>query len=270
MSFSILMSLYWKEQPSFLRQSLDSVFDQTLPPDEVILVEDGPISDELQYVVSEFLERHSEMKVVSLPVNGGLGKALNEGLKHCSNELIARMDTDDISDPERFQKQVSFMKSHPDIDICGSWLQEFEGDLTNILNVKKVPISHQDISKYIKSRNPINHPSVIFRKTAVQNAGSYKSFPLFEDYFLWARMMANGCKFANIPECLVYFRVSLDMYKRRGGFRYAKDSAKFQWTLHKLGLTSALTAIKASILRGGVYILPNSLRASIYSKFLRS
>lgn len=264
------MSLYDKERPEFLRQSLDSVFGQTLRTHEVVLVEDGPITDELGFVVEEYSKRYPELKIVPLAVNGGLGHALNEGLKHCSHDLVARMDTDDVAQPDRFQKQVNFMKSHPDIDICGCWLQEFEGELSNKISVKKVPSSHNEITAYMKSRNPLNHPSVIFRKKAVIDAGGYASFPLFEDYYLWARMMVNGCKFANIPECLVNFRVSPDMYKRRGGIRYAKDSAKFQWTLHKLGITSPLAAIKASVIRGSVYILPNFIRAFIYSKFLRS
>lgn len=270
MPFSVLMSLYAKERPSFLRQSLDSVFLQSLKADEVVLVEDGSLTAELDSVVEEYSAKFPELKIIPLPVNGGLGKALNEGLKHCSNDLVARMDTDDIAKSDRFQKQVSFMESHPEIDICSSWLQEFESDLPHKHDVKKVPVSHQEISEYIKSRNPLNHPSVIFRKDAVMKAGGYQPFPLFEDYYLWARMMVSGCRFANIPECLVNFRVSPDMYKRRGGFKYAVDSAKFQWTLHKLGLTSTFAAIKASILRGGVYLIPNSVRAKIYSRFLRS
>lgn len=270
MKFSVLMSLYAKERPKYLHQSLDSVFDQSTIPNEVILVEDGPLTQELDAIVAEYTAVHEEIKVVQLPVNGGLGNALNEGLKHCSYELVARMDTDDIAAIDRLEKQVSFMSNNPDIDICGSWLQEFEGDISNKKAIKKVPTTHDEILEYAKSRNPLNHPSVMFRKKAVIDAGGYKPFLLFEDYYLWARMMVNGCKFANIPECLVNFRVSPDMYKRRGGFKYAKDSAKFQWTLHKLGIISAASAIKASILRGIIYLLPNHLRALIYSKLLRS
>jgi len=270
MTFSVLMSLYYKERSEYLRQSLDSVFNQSVSPGEVVLVEDGPLTPELNALVEEFAAVHNGLNVVLLSKNGGLGNALNEGLKHCSYELVARMDTDDIAAIDRFEKQVSFMSNNPDIDICGSWLQEFEGDISNKKAIKKVPVTHEEISEYIKSRNPLNHPSVMFRKKAVIDAGGYKPFPLFEDYYLWARMMVNGCKFANIPECLVNFRVSTDMYKRRGGFKYAKDSAKFQWTLHKLGIISAASAIKASILRGIIYLLPNHLRALIYSKLLRS
>lgn len=270
MKFSVLMSLYAKERPEYFHQSLDSVFHQTLQPDEVVMVLDGPISEDLHSIITEFDSNHSNFKLITLPKNVGLGKALNEGLKHCSYDIVARMDTDDIAEKNRFEKQISFIESNPEIDICSSWLQEFEGDTINKKSVKTVPSNHDEIIKYIKSRNPINHPSVVFRKTAVVDAGGYMPFPLFEDYYLWARMMVNGSKFANIPECLVNFRISPDMYKRRGGYKYAKDSAKFQWTLHKLGIITTTAAIKASVLRGIVYLLPNQVRSLIYSKILRS
>lgn len=264
------MSLYAKERPEYLRQSLDSVFSQTLRADEVILVEDGPLTSELSSVVKDYGSKYPELKVVHLATNQGLGKALNEGLNHCSYDLVARMDTDDIAEKNRFEKQISFIENNSEIDICSSWLQEFEEDMTNKKSVKTVPTNHNEIAEYIKSRNPINHPSVVFRKKAVMDAGGYLPFPLFEDYYLWARMMVNGSKFANIPECLVNFRVSPDMYKRRGGYKYAKDCAKFQWTLHKLGIISSSAAIKASVIRGIVYLLPNQIRSLIYSKLLRS
>ncbi len=270
MQFSVLMSLYSKEQPEFLSQSLHSVFTQTLKADEVVLMEDGPITPELDSIVKEFQTKYRELKVVKIPVNGGLGKALNEGLKYCSCDIVARMDTDDIAEPTRFEKQLDFMQKNPDIDICSSWLREFEGEITNKKSIKTVPTSHAEIQKYIKSRNPINHPAVIFRKKAVLEAGGYLPFPLFEDYYLWVRMLVNGCKFANIPECLVNFRVSSDMYRRRGGMKYAMDCANFQWTLHKLGIISSFEAVKASIVRSVVYLLPNKIRSLIYSKFLRS
>lgn len=269
-SFSVLMSLYAKERPQFLRQSLYSIFNQSLSPTEIVLVEDGPLTKELYDVLDEFKESHSELKIISLPVNGGLGKALNEGLKHCSHELVARMDTDDICFPERFEKQVSFMNENPDIDISGSWIEEFEGNVENKVSVRKVPSSHEEIANFIRKRNPLNHPAVIFRKSAVMHAGGYKHFPLFEDWYLWARMIVNGCRFANIPESLLHFRTSSDMMKRRGGLKYAKDSFRFQNELHRLGLISKFDAIKNGILRGLVYIMPNKLRSLVYSKALRS
>lgn len=270
MSFSVLMSLYIKEHPEYLRESLESVFSQSLPPDEVVLVEDGPISEQLQEVVEEFKSRFPQLKSVKLPQNRGLGKALNEGLSHCSNELVVRMDTDDVCFPERFNRQINFMKGNPDIDIASAWIEEFEGDIHNVKSTRKVPVTHEEIGRFMGLRNPLNHPAVIFRKSAVEKTGGYKHFPLFEDWYLWARMFVDGAKFANIPETLLHFRSSPDMFKRRGGWKYAKDSAKFQWELHRLGLVSTPLAIKSTVIRALVYLMPNKLRSLIYSKFLRS
>ena len=217
MSFSVLMSVYLKEQPLFLRQSLNSIFKQTFEPNEVILVEDGPLSNGLYAILDEFQSLYPQIIRVKLSQNGGLGNALNEGLKHCSHELVIRMDTDDICFPDRFEKQIEFMTKHPEVDISSAWLEEFEGDVTNVKTIKKVPASHSEIKTYIKTRNPLNHPAVIFRKSAVERAGGYKHFPLFEDWYLWARMMQCGARFANIQECLLHFRTSSDMFKRRGG-----------------------------------------------------
>ena len=162
------------------------------------------------------------------------------------------------------------MEEHPSVDIISSWLEEFECDVSHIKSIKKVPASHKEIAQYIKSRNPLNHPAVMFRKSAVEKAGGYLHFPLFEDYYLWARMMKDGATFANIQEPLLHFRTSPDMFRRRGGWNYAKDCVKFQWMLHKLGIISSFAAIKSSILRGGVYMMPNAIRAIIYSKVLRN
>lgn len=268
--FSVLLSLYSKEQPEFLKQCLDSIFNQTLLPNELILVEDGPLTDRLYTIVNEYEKFHPELKRVKLSVNVGLGKALNKGLKLCSNELVARMDSDDVCFPDRFEKQVKFMTENPDIDISGTWIEEFENDIENKVSVRKVPTTHEEIARYIGKRNPLNHPSVIFRKEAVLKAGSYQSFLLFEDWYLWARMMVSGCRFANIPECLLHFRTSLDVMSRRGGMKYAKSSFRFQKELYRLGLISGFDAVKNGIMRGVVYLLPNRLRALVYSKLLRS
>lgn len=264
------MSVYVKEKPEYLVSSLDSIFNQTLLPNEVVLVLDGPLTDELYKIVQEYSMNHSELKVVSLSVNGGLGRALNEGLKHCTHELVARMDSDDICFQDRFEKQVYFMKEHPDVDISSSWIEEFENNIENVTSIRKVPITHEKIARFIKKRNPLNHPAVIFRKSSVLKSGGYMHFPLFEDWYLWARMMTNGCRFANIPECLLHFRTSLNMMKRRGGFKYAKDNFKFQNELCRLGLISRLNAFTSGIVRGIVYLMPNTLRTLVYINLLRS
>lgn len=265
MSYSVLMSLYDKERPEYLRESLSSIFSQSLSPDEVVIVLDGPVNPALLRVMDDF----DRLKIIALQEHVGLGKALNEGLKHCHHDLVARMDTDDICFPHRFECQVHFMEEHPDIDVCSAWMEEFENDIDNVKSIKKLPASHEEISRYIKVRNPINHPTVMFHKSEVIEAGGYQHFPLFEDYYLWARMFVGGARFANIQEPLLYFRTSPDMYHRRGGMKYALNCIRFQWKLRNLGIISIMCAVKSSAIRSFIYMVPNRLRAYIYKHFLR-
>lgn len=267
--FSVLISLYFKEHPFYLKTSLDSLLTQTLLPNEIILVEDGPLTSELEQVVSDYSSRYPILKVVPLPQNQGLGKALNEGLKYCSYELVARMDTDDIAKPDRFQKQVEVFEKHPEIDVCGAWIDEFEGDIDKIISTRKLPEWHNDIATYAKKRNPINHPVVMFKKSAVVKAGSYQHFPLFEDYYLWVRMLMNGAKFYNIQESLLWFRFSPEMFKRRGGWGYAMKELKFQKTLRRMGFISTSVYLKNVAIRLTTRIIPNNWRSFIYKKLLR-
>mgnify|MGYP000748248897 FL=1 len=267
--FSVLLSLYIKEQPSHLRKSLDSLFSQTLLPAEIILVKDGKLTPELNAVVSDYVQHYSILKVITLDMNQGLGKALNEGLKHCSYDLVARMDTDDIAKTNRFEKQLEILKNQPEIDIISSWIDEFEGDITQIISTRKVPEFHGDIYKYAKKRCPINHPAVMFRKSTVLAAGGYKHFPLFEDYYLWVRMLMNDAKFYNIQESLLYFRTSTDMFKRRGGWNYAINEYKLQKEFKNIGFINNIDFFYNISVRFISRILPNRLRTIFYKTMLR-
>lgn len=267
--FSVLLSFYHKENPEYFRQSLKSLEEQTLPADETILVEDGPVTPELDKLAEDFKSRMPNVKIIRLPMNVNLGKALNEGLKHCTNNLVARMDADDVAKKHRFETQVNFMADNPDVDIVSAWMEEFQDTPEEVFSVKSLPGNHDDIAKYLKTRNPFNHPTVMFRKDAVLKAGGYLHKPLFEDWYLWARMYLDGARFANIQESLLYFRATDEMYRRRGGFAYALQSAKFQWTLNRLGVISPFKAIQSNLLRSTVYLLPNSIRRWIYATFLR-
>lgn len=267
--FSVLMSIYYKEQPNYLRESLDSVFNQTVKPDEVVLVEDGPLTDELYVVLEEYELKYPQLKRVPLTVNGGLGKALNEGLKHCSNELVARMDTDDISKPDRFEKQLKVFKQYPQIEVLSSWIDEFEGNEQNIISTRKLPEFSFEIAKFAKKRCPINHPVAMFRKNSILFAGGYRHFPLFEDYYLWIRLLMNGANFYNIQESLLLFRTSPEMFKRRGGFKHGITEIKFQNHIRKIGFISWWIFIQNITTRFIVRILPNSMRTFIYNNYLR-
>lgn len=268
--FSVLLSVYHKEKPEFLRQSLDSVFSQSLFPNQVVLVEDGPLTPELNSVISEYQNKYSELTVVPLEKNGGLGKALNEGLRFCSFDVVARMDTDDICKPDRFKKQMTFLDSHPDIDLVGSWVDEFYGDIDNVKTIRKVPETHEEIYQYCKNRCPVNHPSVVFRKKAVLDAGGYFTLYFPEDYFLWIKMLMNGAKFYNIPESLLFFRTLPDTIRKRGGWKYAIGEVHIQERIYKMGFISFPLFLKNSIIRFCVRILPLGLRTFVYEKMLRS
>ena len=256
-SFSVLLSLYHKESALFLHQSLESVFAQTLLPTAVILVEDGPLSEELHAVVKEFMDRYLELKVIPLVENQGLGRALNEGLKHCSYDIVARMDTDDVAKPDRFEKQLAIFQEHPEVDVVGAWIDEFERAVSNVLSVRKVPKNQKDILRFAKGRCPVNHPVVMFRKSAVLKAGGYKHFPLFEDYYLWVRMLMDGARFYNIQESLLFFRFSPDMFKRRGGWRYAVTEVKLQILFYRIGFIDFFSLIRNICIRLVTRLLPN-------------
>ena len=269
-SFSVLLSLYHKESALFLHQSLESVFAQTLLPTEVILVEDGPLSEELHAVVKEFMDRYLELKVIPLVENQGLGRALNEGLKHCSYDIVARMDTDDVAKPDRFEKQLAIFQEHPEVDVVGAWIDEFERAVSNVLSVRKVPKNQKDILRFAKGRCPVNHPVVMFRKSAVLKAGGYKHFPLFEDYYLWVRMLMDGARFYNIQESLLFFRFSPDMFKRRGGWRYAVTEVKLQILFYRIGFIDFLSLIRNICIRLVTRLLPNDFRSLLYKRFIRN
>ncbi len=269
MEFSVLMSVYIKEKPEYLKQSLDSMLAQTLMPSQIVLVEDGPLTDELYEVIKEYKLKTDIIKSVPLKENVGLGKALSIGLNECDYPLVARMDTDDIAFPDRFLKEVKAFREDPELDICGSHALEFDGDITNVISKKNVPVSHEEIYRYAKKRNPFNHPTVMYKKEAVLKAGDYQHALGFEDYFLWARMLVNGAKAKNIDEYLLYFRTGGDMFKRRGGYKYLKNALVIKKRIYKLGLSGFKDYMISSAAHVVVSLMPNKLRSFTYHKFLR-
>ena len=269
MRFSVLLSVYYKESYSAFCKSLDSIFTQTTCPDEVILVEDGLLGSDLNDIISEYSAKYPTLKIIPLPTNQGLGKALNEGLKHCSYDIVARMDTDDIAKPDRFEKQLAVFEKYLDIDVVGAWIDEFEDDISEVKSVRKLPELPDDIRQFAKRRNPINHPVVMFRKSAVLAAGGYQHFPLFEDYYLWIRMLMNGAKFYNIQESLLYFRFSPEMFKRRGGWRYVISELHFLQKMRQMHFISFSEFMQNLFVRFSIRLIPNSLRAIVYTKLIR-
>lgn len=270
--FSVLISVYHKERPDCLRLSLNSVFSQTRTADEVILVEDGPLGGELEAIVSNFENKETSLKVIRLPKNCGLGVALNEGMSNCKYEYVMRMDSDDICFNNRFEKLMEVVECHPDLDVIGSWTQEFkadEGEEIQLTCIKKFPHTVEDNEAYCRKRCPVEHSAVVLKKASVIKAGGYQPFYLYEDYYLWARMFVTGCKFYNIQEPLLYFRTSDEAMKRRGGWKYAVSELRALRTFHKIGFLNQKQFAFTIVTRLPVRLLPNKLRKMFYIFFLR-
>ncbi|MDC7226170.1 MAG: glycosyltransferase [Spirochaetales bacterium] len=263
------MSVYNKENCEYFRDSLNSLFNQTLLPSEIVLVHDGPLTEKLYEVIESFKNKKIPIVELKFKENKGLGKALSEGLKKCSFDLVGRMDTDDIAKYNRFEKQVNFLNNNINIDLVSSWVGEFRNSIEDVISIRKVPETMTDIINFVKIRSPVNHPAVMFKKTSVLKAGNYQDFSFNEDYYLWMRMLAGGAQFYNIQENLLYFRISEDVYKRRGGLQYCKKDIALQKEMLKLGLVNTFEMYKNILLRVPVRLIPNRMRKFIYNKFLR-
>lgn len=270
LKFSVLMSVYCKEKSEFLKLALQSVLDQTVKPSEIVIIKDGKLTEELDNTISAFVKKNEELfTVVQLEKNEGLGIALAKGVELCKYDLIARMDSDDISKNNRFEKQIKVFEENPDVDVVGSCIDEFYEDYDKCISKRNVPENHVDIINYAKSRNPFNHMTVMFKKKSVLNAGNYLPFMWNEDYFLWVRMILNDSKLFNIQESLVYARTGDEMFARRGGMRYAIQDVKLQKEFYSLGFVNNIEFLINSLRRSAVRLLPNRLRKNLYLKLLR-
>ncbi len=256
MNFSVLISVYDKEKPEFLKTALESIWDkQTLRPSEIVLVKDGILTPELDEVIEQF-RSYAPLKICTLDSNLGLGYALAKGLNFCSYELVARMDSDDISCPDRFQKQINLMTAHPELDISGTNIAEFHHQGDKICSYRRLPSQFPEIKSFAKKRNPLNHMTVLFKKSAVVGAGNYHPFFGYEDYYLWIRMLRNGCVIANIPEDLVFARVGNKMFDRRHGFRFFRQELKLQKKLQRMEFLNQWEYMRNIFLRAVPRLFP--------------
>lgn len=223
MKFSVLMSVYKNDVCEYLNQAIESILDQTVKPNEIVIVVDGPISTNLKNILKEYEKKYNIFKIIYLEKNQGLGNALRVGLEQCSYNIVARMDSDDISVSNRFEKQIKEFEIDKDLDIVGGQIYEFINNKENIICSREVPIENDDIYEYAKKRCPFNHVTVMFKKNSVLKCGGYLDWYNNEDYYLWIRMMESKAKFKNIPAYLAYARVGNKMYQRRGGIKYFKS-----------------------------------------------
>lgn len=270
--FSVVTSVYKSDNPVFFDRALSSITElQTVIPDEVVLVVDGPVSDELNEVIAKYEKKYHIFNVIRLEKNGGLGNALKIAVENTKYELIARMDSDDVSVSTRFEEQLRFFDMYPQIDIVGGNITEFIGEESNIVGTRIVPKSNEDIREYMKVRCAMNHVSVMYKKTAVQSAGGYQDWFWNEDYYLWIRMWLKGAVFANTGTTLVNVRVGDEMYKRRGGKEYFDSEKGLQNYMLKHGMINGKTYIMNMGKRVIVQkILPNRLRGWVFRTFARN
>ena len=267
--FSVLMSIYIKEKSEYLRQCLESILCNTVVPNEIVIVKDGPITEELETTLAEYISQNEEIyKIIPLETNRGLGLALAEGIQHCSNEIVARMDTDDIAMPNRFELQLRAFEEDPDLDICGGQIIEFEEDPDKPIAERRVPLTHEEIVEYQKRRSAFNHMTVMYKKSKVLAAGNYKDCPLMEDDMLWVDMILAGAKCANIDEYLCNVRTNRDMIARRGGLKYYKKYKAARKRILDTGFITKKEFKKTNRIQWLVCIMPKCLRKFVFFKLL--
>ena len=269
--YSFLMTVYKNTNLENLKQSIDSMLNQTIAAEQIIIVFDGPVPEKVSEYIYGLKNKNEELwTVVELKENKGQGLAARAGMAQCRNELVARMDDDDIMIPTRIEKQLAYMQEHPQIDVLGGNIAEFIGDISNIVGKRILPSKNQDILRYQKSRCPMNQMTTIMKKSKVDGAGGYQHWHFDEDSYLWARMTLAGCEFANLQEILCYVRVGEDMYRRRGGYKYYKSERDLFKFMYKNKIINWLEYQEAKFIRFVVQVLmPNGVRQWFFKTFAR-
>ncbi|MCI3880031.1 glycosyltransferase [Acinetobacter higginsii] len=269
--FSVLSSIYHKEHPLHLNACMESIWDkQTLKPTEIILVEDGPLTPELDKVIAQWQEKLGNiLRVKRLEKNVGTGKAKNIGLKECTSDVVCIVDTDDICVPERFEKQVEFLKHNPDISIVGGQILEFVEDIHMPTGMRKVPLSYEDLKNYAKKQSPFNNMTITYRKSHILEVGGYQHHLWMEDYNLFLRIIAKGYKIQNLADVLVYARIDNGMHGRRKGFEYIKSEKQLLDLKKQLKLQNPVYANMLFLVRSAFRLLPADVLGKIYNTFLR-
>ena len=269
--FSVAMSVYKSDNAVFFSRALDSITEsQTVIPNEIVLVVDGPVSKEINDVIGKYTKKYGIFKVIRLKKNVGLGRALKVAIENSTYDLIARMDSDDISVPTRFEEQLRYFELNPETDVLGGDITEFIGEENNIVGKRVVPLTNDSIREFMKERCGMNHVSVMYKKEAVKQAGGYQDLFWNEDYYLWIRMWLNNAVFANIGSALVNVRVGEDMYRRRGGSKYFKSEKKLQDYMLKYGMISYPLYIKNIAKRLVIQkLMPSNIRGFIFRIFAR-
>ena len=269
--FSVLISIYYKELPEHFNACMTSIWDdQTLKPSEIIMIEDGPLTSDLNMMISHWQAKLGDiLKITKLPQNVGTGKAKNIGLQKCSNEIVCIVDTDDISVPERFEKQIKILNDDPELAILGGQIIEFVNDISSPSGMRKVPITHVSLLKYAQRQSPFNNMTIAYRKAKILDVGGYQHHMLMEDYNLFLRVIAKGYKIRNMEDMLVYARIDNGMHARRKGYEYIKSEKQLLNLKKELKIQNPIHANILFLLRSSFRLLPSSLLGKIYNTFLR-
>lgn len=267
--YSVLLPVYAGDKAEYLNKSIASMIEQTLAPKEILILEDGPVTDEIESVVLEYERKYSDIiKVKRFPQNRGLGLTLRDGILLSECEFVARMDADDISRAERIAIEMEFLKAHPDIDMVGCVYDEFQEEGVQG-KIRELPETPEKIMKFAHKRNPFGHPTILARKQAIIDAGNYRDYPLLEDYDLWIRMLQNGSKLYNLQQILVDVRGNEAFYRRRGGLDYYKAQITFFTEHRKSGFISNSQFVRSLIIRGISCMMPGAMREWMYKRILR-
>lgn len=268
--YSVLMSVYKKDEPAFLKQAIDSMLEQTIKCNQFVIVEDGPLPQSLQKTIDDYKSKNKKLfTIVPLKENVGLGRALDEGLKHCRNELVARMDADDISKSERCEKLLALFDNEPKLSLAGTNVDEFYDEPDNVVSSRKVPSDYESIKKFIRRRSPFNHPTVMLKKSEVIRCGGYGKMKRKQDLDLFSRMINTDCYALNINESLLLFRSNADNYKRRKSWEYCKSYIDVVKENYKRGYCSKLDL--AYVIAGQLFLhfSPSWLMKRASDKYLR-
>lgn len=266
--FSVLMSVYLKDDDVFFDQALGSILtDQTLIPNQLVLVVDGPLDDAKNAIIERYQVLQPDvLDVLRLPENVGQGPALNQGLLQCKHEYVARMDADDISLPDRFEKQIDFVSEHPDVDVSSGFVAEF--DQSDLSRTRQIPLEMPDIVAFSKRRSPVNHGACIYKKSKVLSCGSYNSFAQVQDYALFVRMISSGAQFKNQSDTLVRVRI-YDGYARKASWNYFGEEVKLAWHFYEIGHIGAIDLAGNILVRAAPRLLGGRAIGFLYRKVLR-
>lgn len=268
--YSVLMSVYYKENPLFLEQAIRSMLEQTIQPEQFVIVKDGPLTDELDAVINRFQTMNVGLfTIVCLESNKGLGRALDEGIKFCRNELIARMDSDDISLPDRCEKQLKLFQKDMDLSICSGTIAEFVDDPNNIVSYRDVPEKQEELKKRMRIRSCFNHPTVMYKKSEVLRCGGYGALKRKQDHDLFSRMINSDCKGYNIQSTILLFRSDNNNIKRRKSWSNCSSYIISQWNILKRGHCTVFDFVYVLGAQVFFLIAPNSLVKVVTYKFLR-